>query len=359
MDRNKKIGAIALTLVTIGAIVGIIIGTIMTSRNFRNEANIADNGKSLSILDNKTLVQSSSSEKVLKGTEDTSSKQLLTTLPKLESPKVTVSTTGTKPNQINVNRRKLLPKTESKTSKKPLIKKGAKTTIKPSPETKSKTSKQPLPKTKSKTSKKPLPETKTETVEKPSTKTNSKSTKSLLTKNGSKKPLPDKSSKNSDKYLVKTIPKIAKAKITKTKTKRPTTTTLTPVKADDCFRYKLTSKKMNFWQARYQCKAWGGDIVSNNLAPSGQKFHSDIKSALSAQKYTWIWVGVRRRGDHLKFLDDVRIPDNLMFPWAGGEPNGWEDKQNCVTVNFHYEWDWKLYDDDCNGSQYGLCEMRC
>ena len=50
MDRQKKIGAVVLTLVTIGVIVGIIIGIVMTPpHDQRNQPKTADNGLSLYI----------------------------------------------------------------------------------------------------------------------------------------------------------------------------------------------------------------------------------------------------------------------------------------------------------------------
>jgi len=342
MDKNKKIGLCVVTLLSLATIIGVIIGLTMTSSgDEKYQRKTANNGKSLNVSDKKPSVHSSTSATSTELTKVLKKKYIRT------SPKIVASTINHEVKQLTG--RKIVPETNSKTSKNTLPYITSKTAKKSSTKTSFKISRKSLLNKKSKNNVKPAtkkgtkPIKKPKKVVKPSSKTKSKRVKKPLKRTTTKRP------------TTTPISVEVKRPLKRTTTKRPTTTSTS---LEDCFRYELTSKKLNFWQARWQCKAKGGDIVSNNLSPSGQKFHRKIIAGLNAQKYTWIWLGVRRRGGHLKFLDDTRI-SRLMFPWAGGEPNGYEEKQNCVTVNYHYEANWKVFDDDCNGQQYGLCELKC
>jgi len=102
-------------------------------------------------------------------------------------------------------------------------------------------------------------------------------------------------------------------------------------------KFQLTDEVGNFDQARANCRALGGDLVTENLGPGGSHYHEQIREAAKGEK---AFVGVRAvsgdNGWEWKFVTGgVFDADNAgnVFKWAAGEPQGLDQGQ-CVYVGY-------------------------
>jgi len=133
----------------------------------------------------------------------------------------------------------------------------------------------------------------------------------------------------------------------------------------DQYTFKITSKKGNFDQARKECIQMGGDLITTNMKPQGQKYNTKIRSLVRSHGYT-LWVGITDRDEEekWKFVTDNSDFEpnggNTLFRWDDGEPNNHDNSQDCGCISFGSMTvtDFTLDDKNCEFSFSGLCELK-
>ena len=77
-------------------------------------------------------------------------------------------------------------------------------------------------------------------------------------------------------------------------------------------------------------------------------------------KYGVVWLGISDREEEGKFVFvDGVVADDSNTGWALEQPDNWQNKEDCVTINDKRFQSNTLNDVDCTIKYSALCERSC
>jgi len=140
--------------------------------------------------------------------------------------------------------------------------------------------------------------------------------------------------------------------------------------------FNVTKTTGPFNEIRKICLDLGGDLIQDNLGPSGANYHDQIrglreevfqlmKSNPGGGKDVWIgYTDAVQEGDW-KLLNgkelNARNHDNVFY-WIDSEPNSGNGNEDCAAIGYFWSDSYvgnnRLIDLPCGRSQYGLCERK-
>jgi len=135
--------------------------------------------------------------------------------------------------------------------------------------------------------------------------------------------------------------------------------------SQSCVRYsfRFTHQKANFDAARQMCRDLGGDLIHENLKPSGIEYHNLIREMVSSTNND-AWIGLK---DHIveedwRLLNGERFDASdhsqpSLYFWKAGEPNSDNDNEDCAEVVGSVGAE-GFNDTPCHIERHGLCEMK-
>nr|XP_057915903.1 macrophage mannose receptor 1 [Doryrhamphus excisus] len=115
-----------------------------------------------------------------------------------------------------------------------------------------------------------------------------------------------------------------------------------------CFKlYKKTDPKKTWYEARYFCRAIGGDLLSIHSSEdlSNAQFHSSDAA----------WIGLSFLGTNEGFVWTDGSPYEFEN-WGYGEPNNYNDNEHCTEVQAYYGRHWN--DRHCEVYNDWICQIR-
>jgi len=142
-----------------------------------------------------------------------------------------------------------------------------------------------------------------------------------------------------------------------------------PSAASSCIKYsfRITSEKLSFDASRQKCRDLGGDLIQDNLKPSGIEYHNQIRKMIDEMNDD-VWVGLKDDAveGEWRFLNGEIFEGRnseqpSLYFWGKAQPDSGLGNEDCAGIGWMWDevkFNEGFFDHPCSNNKFALCEMK-